>query len=520
MEIAKRLDLEGKGIFLYLNPDMWAYTARHATTRSHRAEHVLKPEDLTFRCVDIAGHRVYAVLYDVQNTFGVMESWGNPGLGLSIRGAEQLLEGIDHLWELPLSGDNKETPPEPTWTPESDAHDGLRERISELVNRAPRDPGTFVKSGPHDVFLYPTGMAAVHHSTRTVLKYRPGTLVILGVVFHSTHHHLLEESPHGFKHIGKVDEEAMDQLERWLDEQKAEDKPVSYVLVEFPGNPTLDTPDVARVKRLVSTIDHRLQGDTSLTKEGGGGGTQSEKHNFVLVVDDTIASFANVDLLDQCDILLTSLTKSFSGLANVMGGSIVLSPSSPHYTSLSPLFTSTHRNELFARDANVLLSNSNDFLNRAAILSRNAAAVAAFLSERMAGDPDCPVVKVRHPSLLPSRPLYDAFKRAPTPQLPEPAYGCLFTLDFENVDAASTFHDNCGFYPSPHLGAHVTIQLAYNMVAWGRRPEERARSRELGVKEEAVRISVGLEAAEDIVDTIRYALDKTVALKKDGYKKD
>jgi cystathionine gamma-synthase len=203
-----------------------------------------------------------------------------------------------------------------------------------------------------------------------------------------------------------------------------------------------------------------------------------------------------------------------------MGGSIVLNPSSPHYTSLSPLFTSTHRNELFARDAKVLLSNSKDFLPRAAILNRNAAAVAAFLSERMAEDPDCPVVKVRHPSLLPSRPLYDAFKRAPTPELPEPGYGCLFTLDFENVDAASTFHDNCGFYPSPHLGAHVTIQLAYNMVAWGRRPEERARFRELGVKEEAVRISAGLEAAEDIVDTIRYALNKTAALKKNGYKKD
>jgi cystathionine gamma-synthase len=264
MEIAKRLNLEGKGIFLYLNPDMWAYTVRHATS-PHRGEHILKPEDLTFRCVDIAGHRVYAVLYDVQNTFGVMESWGSPGLGLSIRGAEQLLEGIDHLWEVPLSDDKG--PPEPTWTPEFDAHDGLRERISELVNRAPRDPSTFVNSAPQDVFLYPTGMAAVHHSTRTVLKYRPGTLVILGVVFHSTHHHLLEESPHGFKHIGKVDEEAMDEFERWLDAQKAEGKPLSYVLVEYPGNPTLDTPDVARLKRLVSTTNHPTPRRNVLDKE-------------------------------------------------------------------------------------------------------------------------------------------------------------------------------------------------------------------------------------------------------------
>lgn len=203
-----------------------------------------------------------------------------------------------------------------------------------------------------------------------------------------------------------------------------------------------------------------------------------------------------------------------------MGGSIVLSPSSPHYSSLSSLFTSSHRNELFASDAQVLLSNSQEFLPRAAILNRNAAAVAAFLTDRMTADPECPVVKVRHPSVLPSKPLYDAFKRACTPELPDPGYGCLFTLDFENLDAARAFHDNCGFYPSPHLGAHVTIQLAYNMVVWGKKPEDRAYFRELGVNEEAVRISVGLEAAEDIVDTIRHALNKATVLKKNGYSKE
>ena len=231
---------------------MWAYTTRHATARAHRKEHTLQPADLTFKCVQIADHLLYLVLFDPQHASAVKESWGNVGLGLSVRAAEQLLEGIDNLVEVPVPDAN--SPPPPTWTPEIDAHGALRDRIASLVNRAPRRAAAAVECAPSDVFLYPTGMGAVHHSVHTVIRHRPGTVVVLGVVFHNSHHHLLEESPHGFKHVGRVDPEAMDEFEDWLVAQAVEGKPVSYVLVEFPGNPTLDTPDLARLKRLVSTL--------------------------------------------------------------------------------------------------------------------------------------------------------------------------------------------------------------------------------------------------------------------------
>lgn len=211
---------------------------------------MLKQEDITTRVVDVAGHRVYAIFYKPEHAFGVMLSWGNPGVGISIRGGEQLLKGVDDMKEVPLESIDKL--PEPTWTPESDAHGRLRNRITELCNRA-RIVEDAAPAKSEDVFLYPTGMAAVYHSARRVLEYKPGTIVILGVVFHNTHHHFVEESPHGFKHIGKVDKQAMDEFEAWLQSEKEAGKPVSYVFVEFPGNPTLDTPDLARIKRLVST---------------------------------------------------------------------------------------------------------------------------------------------------------------------------------------------------------------------------------------------------------------------------
>ena len=230
-----------------------------------------------------------------------------------------------------------------------------------------------------------------------------------------------------------------------------------------------------------------------------------------------MSGFANVDLLPSCDMLLTSLTKSFSGLADVMGGSVVLNPASARYASLKKQFATKHVNEFFAADAGVLLSNSQDVHARTATLNRNAASLARYLTDRMASEPDCPVVKVCYPSVLPSKPLYDAFLRAPTPELPEPGYGCLLTLDFEDLDAAMAFHDSCGFYPSPHLGAHVTIMFAYSMVVFGKKEEERAAMAKLGAKEESVRISVGLEKEEDIIETVKVALDRAVQAKREGY---
>jgi cystathionine gamma-synthase len=248
-EIAKKVGIEGKGVMTYLNPIMIPYTRRHISLE-YRREHVMKPEDLTIKIFDVAGHRVYAVLYNPAQTFGIIQSWGQPGIGISIRGAEELLKGVDAMAEVPFQPDNL---PAPTFTPESWAHAGLRDRVNELVHRAAIDPAA-VRCKSKDVFLFPTGMAAIYHTTNLLLEQRPGTAVVLGVVFHNTHHHLHEESSNGFKHFGKVDEDGIDGMESWLEGKKGAGRPVSFVIVEFPGNPTLDCVNLHRLKRLVRTL--------------------------------------------------------------------------------------------------------------------------------------------------------------------------------------------------------------------------------------------------------------------------
>jgi cystathionine gamma-synthase len=247
-EIVKKLGMEGKGCMLYLNPIMIPYTRRHVSLE-HRKEHVMKPEDLTWKVVDVAGHRLFAVLYNPMQTHGIILSWGQPGLGISIRGAEGLLKGVATMEEVPL--EDFANQPKPTFTPESWAHTGLRERINELLHRAAIDPAK-VTCEPKDVFLYPAGMGAVYSATNLLLEHRPGTAVVLGIVFHNTHHHLFEEAPNGFKHVGKVDKQSIDSMEAWLEEEKEAGRPVSFVIVEFPGNPTLDAVDLPRLKELVS----------------------------------------------------------------------------------------------------------------------------------------------------------------------------------------------------------------------------------------------------------------------------
>lgn len=196
-----------------------------------------------------------------------------------------------------------------------------------------------------------------------------------------------------------------------------------------------------------------------------------------------------------------------------MGGSVVLNPLSPHYNTLSSVFASSHHNELFAADAEVLLSNSKGFFPRTRKLNSNAAAMAKFFHECIS-KPGSPIKNVQYPSLLPSKADYDAYLRPSSAELPEPGYGCIFTVEFDSVDSAIAFYDRCGFYPSPHLAGHVTLMFPYNMFVFCKKEEEKEYMSGLGVREESIRFSAGLEDEQDLLDTLQDALNYVIGLKK------
>ena len=82
--------------------------------------------------------------------------------------------------------------------------------------------------------------------------------------------------------------------------QPSSEPPILALFCEFPSNPLLRSPDLFRIRQLA---DH---------------------YGFVVVVDETIGNFINVEVAAFADVVVSSLTKIFSGDANVMGGRWVL----------------------------------------------------------------------------------------------------------------------------------------------------------------------------------------------------
>lgn len=68
------------------------------------------------------------------------------------------------------------------------------------------------------------------------------------------------------------------------------------LITEFPSNPLLRSPNLQRLRDL------------------------ADKYEFLVIVDETIGNFVNVEVMPYADIVVSSLTKVFSGDANVMGG--------------------------------------------------------------------------------------------------------------------------------------------------------------------------------------------------------
>jgi cystathionine gamma-synthase len=96
----------------------------------------------------------------------------------------------------------------------------------------------------------------------------------------------------GSQFYGFGSSEELDDLERRLEGGER----FVALFTEFPSNPLLRTPDLERIRNLAN------------------------KYDFCVVVDESVGNFINVNVLPYADVVVSSLTKVFSGDSNVMGG--------------------------------------------------------------------------------------------------------------------------------------------------------------------------------------------------------
>jgi cystathionine gamma-synthase len=303
----------------------------------------------------------------------------------------------------------------------------------------------------------------------------------------------------------------VDQLEVFLEEEfnrNPANPPILALFTEFPSNPLLRSANLPRLRAL------------------------ADKYDFLIIIDETIGNFVNVEVLPYADVVVSSLSKIFSGASNVMGGryrllfylvlglsgslildSLVLNPQGRHYQGLKKYMDDSFEDFYFDEDVIYMERNSRDFKKRIRIIDSNAEAVCDLLRQRsIVGGASSPAIKeVFYPKYItPENYNHCRIKNlASSGDGKAGGYGGLFSLTFTSLPASIAFFDALPCYKGPSLGTNFTLACPYTILAHFAELEWAA---EFGVEEGLVRISVGMEDTDALLRSFEVALAAAEAL--------
>ena len=239
------------------------------------------------------------------------------------------------------------------------------------------------------------------------------------------------------------------------------------VVVECPSNPLVQVCDMERISEAVRA-------------RGG-----------LLIVDPTVASVYNMNILRYADVLVTSLTKYAAYEGDVMSGALALNAQSPNYEGLKSIVPEFHILP-YAGDLKRLACEMQDAVDKVAQMNANAVRLAEFLRS--------------HPAV---REVYFAADATHHVKLARSASHCGAMISIELAGPMDRFYDTVRVFKGPSFGARTTIlspfmYLAhYDLVT---QEEGRAFLKAAGLSHELIRISVGIEPYEEIEAVFAEAL--------------
>ncbi|KAG5764246.1 hypothetical protein H9Q72_007672 [Fusarium xylarioides] len=314
-----------------------------------------------------------------------------------------------------------------------------------------------------DVYLYPAGMNAIFNAHRALLHVRePAQSINFGFPYVDTLKILQKFGP-GCLFYGHASSEDLDDLEARLKNGER----FLGLFCEFPGNPLLTCPDLTRIRKL------------------------ADEYDFAVVVDETIGTFANINVLPVADVVVSSLTKIFSGDSNVMGGGLVLNPESKYYRTLKTTMNEIYEDNYWPEDVIFMERNSRDFESRVVRINANSDAICEVLRTH-------PLVKsIYYPKYNDSRSHYEKVR------LPDGGYGGLLSVVFQQKEHVQAFFDALPLAKGPSLGTNFTLASPYVLLA---HYQELEWAEQFGVDPYLVRVSVGLEETTELQDTFTNAL--------------
>lgn len=265
----------------------------------------------------------------------------------------------------------------------------------------------------------------------------------------------------GCHFFGNGDSKDLDSLKKLLETSQ-----ISCLICEFPSNPLLKSPPLETLWSLAN------------------------RYNFILIVDETVGNPVNISILSHTHLIVSSLTKIFSGDSNVMAGSICINPNSSIYGFLKDWMDKNYTNNLWCEDVIFLERNSRTFISRIKRINETA----RLLCDTLKSHPK--VKRIYYPKY--DSDLYDRFSAAPD------SYGGLFSIVLGSEEESIRFYDNLDVCKGPSLGTNFTLASPYVILA---HYTELDWAEQFGIKRFLIRVSVGLEAADDLIKVFIDALN-------------
>ncbi len=332
--------------------------------------------------------------------------------------------------------------------------------------------GAFAPAGDRDIFLANSGMNAIwaaYHAISKLQATRGRRLWIqLGWLYLDTIAILQKFSGGPEYHHFHGDVFDLDGLRRLFATKGAS---IAGIITEVPTNPLIQTPDLPAVHQLCKTA------------------------GAFLVVDPTVASPLNIDVLPHADVVANSLTKYASSEGDILFGAAIVNPAAADAGELRRSIAA-ELEPVYPRDLHRLAAQIDDTAAVVGTTNRNAAKVIRFLE----GHPR--VTSLYWTLKEESRANYLALSRGPG------SIGSV--LSFTVAGDFAGFYDRLSLPKGPSFGMKTTlicpfIYLAhYDLVST---PEGRRILSENNLSPDLMRLSVGCEPAEEIISALREALE-------------
>ncbi len=247
---------------------------------------------------------------------------------------------------------------------------------------------------------------------------------------------------------------------------------IAGVIAEVPTNPLIQTPDLPALAALC------------------------RRHGARLLVDPSISSAWNLDLLPHADVIVTSLTKYTASDGDVLAGLAAVNPTGPDAAELR-VRIAAEAEPLHPRDLARLAAQIGRTADVLTQIHAGTARVAVFLENH-------PAVKDVFWALSPaSRENYLRLARAPD------STGGMITFTLREIGALDNFYDRLRLPKGPSFGMTTTLICPFMYLAHYDLVTTPAGLAELAASKldpDLLRLCVGTEPPEDIIAALAEAL--------------